>query len=105
MPSKTIVKIYNPERISSETSIDMGEFFIVYNFDYNQETKCYIGNTKIKNQKALEYAKFNKEYECRYYKKSPKKIQSHTYQNQDSEFFLAFTICGIFTAAACILGK
>jgi len=99
------MKIVNPERISSETSIDMGEYYLVYNFDYDNETKCYLNGKEISPIKALEHIKYDKNYECRYYKENTKKIQSTTYVNNDGEFILAFAMCNVFLLAAYIFAK
>ena len=64
--------LIKPKSIQRATSIDKGDYYVVYNFEYNKETKTILNEEEIDSQQALEYAR-NGTYEIRYYKDNEEK--------------------------------
>lgn len=105
MQSQKIVKIVNPVSISAETSVDMGQYLIVHNFEFDNNTKCFLNNQPISPKRAMSFAKYDNSYECRYYKTDKNLVKSSVYKNPDEEFYAVMIVGAIFIASVFIFFK
>jgi hypothetical protein len=103
--SLKVILVKNPKSIPKETSIDMGDYFIVYSFEYTSETMCENLETgeNISPSEAINGARYGR-FECRVANDKIKHQQS-VYEPDNTVFKMSLVACGGVALLALFFGK
>ena len=93
----------NPKNISKETSIDKGNYYIVYNFESDDNTKCIYNNQEISIDECKKKIQFFG-IECRLYNKNTK-LEKKIFNGNNKEMFLGTGAFFAVALSALFLGK
>lgn len=92
------VLLQNPLSISSTTTIKKTDYFIVYNFEMNENTKLILNGRSITKSEA-------ENYEIRYYPNGHVFEKVGEFKTDYTDSLIVGSALAIFLVSAFVLGK
>lgn len=95
--------LQNPVKIDNETSIKINDYYLVYKFNFDKNTKCFYKNCLIKPEDCLDKINYDG-IECRLYNTDVKKTND-VFKNNNNAFNLSLISFIFVSSYAFLFGK